>query len=138
MIVIHGTYGSSSLWENSPLSLRLRGEDRIPAARTVVRSPSTERARTDSGLRIPDHGTRCRRSAAPGIPARAARHIPSRGEIAGLLAIVGRDLRDCRAQGLSPEWQLSIAYNANLQAPTGWAAFAALTPRSQPCCEGVF
>lgn len=45
-----------------------------------------------------------------------ASHTPSRGEIAGLLAIVDRDLRDCRARGLSPEWQLSIAYNAILQA----------------------
>ena len=52
-----------------------------------------------------------------------ASHTASRGEIAGLLAIVGRDLRDCRAQGLSPEWQLSIAYNAILQAAT--AALAA-------------
>lgn len=45
-----------------------------------------------------------------------ASHTPSRGEIAGLLAIVERDLRDCRAQGL--KWQLSIAYNAILQAAT--------------------
>ncbi len=52
-----------------------------------------------------------------------ASHTPSRGEIAGLLAIVDRDLRDCRARGLSPEWQLSIAYNAILQAAT--AALAA-------------
>lgn len=45
-----------------------------------------------------------------------ASHKPSRSEIAALLAIVERDLHDCRAQGLSPEWQLSIAYNAILQA----------------------
>ena len=52
-----------------------------------------------------------------------ASHTPSRSEIAALLAIVDRDLRDCRARGLSPEWQLSIAYNAILQAAT--AALAA-------------
>ncbi|MEW6217352.1 MAG: hypothetical protein AB1543_06695 [Candidatus Bipolaricaulota bacterium] len=52
-----------------------------------------------------------------------ASHTPSRSEITPLLAIVDRDLSDCRAQGLSPEWQLSIAYNAILQAAT--AALAA-------------
>ncbi len=52
-----------------------------------------------------------------------ASHTPSRSEIAALLSIVERDLRDCRTPGLSPEWQLSIAYNAILQAAT--AALAA-------------
>ena len=39
-----------------------------------------------------------------------------------MLAIVERDLRDCRAQSLSPEWQLSITYNTILQAATGWGS----------------
>ncbi len=50
-------------------------------------------------------------------------HTTSRDEIAGLLGIVERDLRDWRAPGLSPEWQLNIAYNAILQVAT--AALAA-------------
>lgn len=52
------------------------------------------------------------------------RHSPSRGEIAELLAIVRRDLRECRTPGLSPEWQLAIAYNAVLQAATAALASA--------------
>jgi len=45
------------------------------------------------------------------------RHKTSRQEIVDLLA-VDRDLADCRAAGLSPEWRLNIAYNAALQAAT--------------------
>ena len=43
-------------------------------------------------------------------------HTTSRQEIADLLSIVERDLRDCAQEGLSPDWQLAIAYNAALQA----------------------
>jgi len=50
-------------------------------------------------------------------------HSPSRDEISALLGVVARDLRDCRVPGLSPEWRLSIAYNAILQAAA--AALAA-------------
>ena len=50
-------------------------------------------------------------------------HRPSSQEIAALLSVVDRDLADCRASGLSPDWQLNIAYNAALQAAT--AALAA-------------
>jgi hypothetical protein len=50
-------------------------------------------------------------------------HQTSREEIADLLAVVDRDLADCRAAGLSPDWRLNIAYNAALQAAT--AALAA-------------
>ncbi len=50
-------------------------------------------------------------------------HEPSRQEIADLLAIADRDLKDCRAEGLSTDWRFSIAYNALLQAAT--AALAA-------------
>lgn len=52
------------------------------------------------------------------------KHAPSRPEIMDLLAIVARDLRECRLSGLSPEWRLSIAYNAILQAAN--AALAAV------------
>lgn len=51
------------------------------------------------------------------------RHQATPREIASLLALVERDLRDCRAEGLSPDWKMNIAYNAALQAAT--AALAA-------------
>lgn len=50
-------------------------------------------------------------------------HKTSPEEIAGLLGVADRDLGECRNPGLSPDWQLSIAYNAALQA--GSAALAA-------------
>ena len=50
-------------------------------------------------------------------------HKTSREEIAGLLAIVERDLANAKVAGLSDDWRLSIAYNAALQAAT--AALAA-------------
>jgi hypothetical protein len=43
-------------------------------------------------------------------------HQSSPEELADLLAVIDRDLRDCRSPGLSPDWQMSIAYNAALQA----------------------
>jgi hypothetical protein len=45
-------------------------------------------------------------------------HQTSAREIANLLALVDRDLGDCRTAGLSSDWRLSIAYNAALQAAT--------------------
>jgi hypothetical protein len=45
-------------------------------------------------------------------------HRASRDEIRDLMGIVARDLEDCRTKGLSPDWTLSIAYNAALQAAT--------------------
>jgi hypothetical protein len=50
-------------------------------------------------------------------------HNTSEHEISDLLNVADRDLTDCRSPGLSPDWQLSIAYNAALQAST--AALAA-------------
>lgn len=50
-------------------------------------------------------------------------HTTSPQEIADLLAVADRDLRDCMASGLSADWRLNIAYNADLQAAT--AALAA-------------
>ncbi len=50
-------------------------------------------------------------------------HRTSRQEIEDLLVVAGRDLKDCRTEGLSPEWRLAIAYNAALQVAT--AALAA-------------
>jgi len=50
-------------------------------------------------------------------------HRTSREEISDLLALAGRDLRECQAEGLSPDWRLAIAYNSALQAAT--AALAA-------------
>ena len=50
-------------------------------------------------------------------------HRTSAAEVRDLLAVVGRDLADSAAEGLSADWKLNIAYNAALQAAT--AALAA-------------
>ena len=41
-------------------------------------------------------------------------HRANRKEIADLLGLADRDLRDRAAKGLSEDWQLAIAYNAAL------------------------
>lgn len=51
------------------------------------------------------------------------KHKPSAGEIAELFGVADRDLSDSQTKGLSPDSQLSIAYNATLQLVT--AALAA-------------
>lgn len=50
-------------------------------------------------------------------------HRPSSREIANLLHICDRDLEKCQIIELGPDWRLSIAHNAALQAAT--AALAA-------------
>lgn len=45
-------------------------------------------------------------------------HKSSPEEIAGLLAIVERDLANARVAGLADDWKFNIAYNAALQAAT--------------------
>ena len=50
-------------------------------------------------------------------------HKSSKQEIANLLGIVTRDLKDTQAKDVSDDWRLAIAYNAALQAAT--AALAA-------------
>ncbi len=50
-------------------------------------------------------------------------HKTSPQEISDLLSVADRDLTDCESPALSPEWQLSISYNAALQTAT--AALAA-------------
>ena len=50
-------------------------------------------------------------------------HRTSRQEIADLLALADRDLKDCCSEGLSADWRFNIAYNALLQSAT--AALAA-------------
>lgn len=52
-----------------------------------------------------------------------ARHRPSAGEIADLLHICDRDLEKVKIRELGPDWRLSIAHNAALQAAA--AALAA-------------
>ncbi len=42
-------------------------------------------------------------------------HRSSRKEIAGLLSIVDRDLKDAEEHAISPDWRLGIAYNAALK-----------------------
>jgi len=43
------------------------------------------------------------------------RHTTSRQEIAGLFAIVERDLQDASKKGISADWRFGIAYNAALK-----------------------
>jgi hypothetical protein len=50
-------------------------------------------------------------------------HKATRQEIADLLAVADRDLKDASISEVSPDWRLNIAYNAALQAAT--AALAA-------------
>ena len=50
-------------------------------------------------------------------------HKTSAQEITDLLTVSERDLKDSSAPGISPDWQLAIAYNAALQATTA-ALFA--------------
>jgi len=42
-------------------------------------------------------------------------HRTSRQEISDLLSVADRDPVQCQVSGLSPDWRLSIAYNAALQ-----------------------
>ncbi|HEY4761556.1 MAG TPA: hypothetical protein VIH42_13320 [Thermoguttaceae bacterium] len=52
-----------------------------------------------------------------------ADHKTSPDEIADLLSVIDRDLNDCQTSSISPDWRLSIAYNAALQvAVAGLAA----------------
>ena len=44
-------------------------------------------------------------------------HKSSKEEIANLLGIVERDLKDSKAKDVSNDWRFAIAYNAALQAP---------------------
>src|ERR1700736_1970332 len=46
-------------------------------------------------------------------------HKSSKQEIANLLGIVARDLKDSQAKDVSDDWRFAIAYNAALQAATG-------------------
>ena len=60
-----------------------------------------------------------------------AEHEASPQEIADALAVVDRDLKDCRARGLSADWRMSIAYNAALQSATAALAAAGFRPRGE-------
>lgn len=57
------------------------------------------------------------------------RHRPTREEITDLLYIVDRDLKTARTPGVHPDWRLTIAWNAVLQAAT--AALAAAGYRAE-------
>jgi hypothetical protein len=46
------------------------------------------------------------------------KHETSPQEIIELLRIADRDLRECQAAGLSPDWRLAIAYNSALGSAT--------------------
>jgi hypothetical protein len=45
-------------------------------------------------------------------------HRTNSAEIAELMMLADRDLKDCQAGDLSPHWKLAIAYNAALQMAT--------------------
>ena len=49
-------------------------------------------------------------------------HKTSSQEITDLFRVADRDLTDCQAEGLSPDWHLNIAYNAALQLATATLA----------------
>ena len=55
-------------------------------------------------------------------------HETSPEEIAGLLAIVERDLANATLAGLADDWKLNIAYNAALQAATAALAAVGFAP----------
>lgn len=58
-------------------------------------------------------------------------HKPSPGEIADLLHICDRDLEKVKIIELGPDWRLSIAHNAALQAATAALAASGYKARSQ-------
>ncbi len=49
-------------------------------------------------------------------------------EIGEFFTAIGRDLADCRAEGLSPDWKLAIAYTAALRAATAALAASGYRP----------
>jgi len=55
-------------------------------------------------------------------------HKTSPREVADLLAVADRDLRECRTKGLGPDWRLNIAYNSALQSATAALAAAGYRP----------
>ena len=55
-------------------------------------------------------------------------HKSSKQEIANLLGIVARDLKDSQAKGVSDDWRFAIAYNAALQAATAALAASGYRP----------
>jgi len=58
-------------------------------------------------------------------------HRPSAGEIANLLHICDRDLEKCQITELGPDWRLSIAHNAALQAASAALAAAGYRARKE-------
>jgi len=61
------------------------------------------------------------------------KHEGSAEETADLLAIVDRDIAECRTPGLSADWRLAIAYNGALQAARAALAAAGYrVPKSEP------
>ena len=59
------------------------------------------------------------------------KHHSSAREIANLLHICDRDLKECQIMELSPDWRLSIAYNAALQAASAALAAAGYRARKE-------
>jgi hypothetical protein len=59
------------------------------------------------------------------------KHRTSAGEIANLLHICDRDLEKVQIAELGPDWRLSIAHNAALQAATAALAAAGYRARNE-------
>jgi hypothetical protein len=55
-------------------------------------------------------------------------HRTSGQEMADLVGVIDRDTAQCQVAGLSPDWQLNIAYNAALQVATAALAAAGYRP----------
>ena len=46
------------------------------------------------------------------------KHVTSKEEIANLMAIVNRDIKDAQVKEISNDWRFGIAYNAALKLAT--------------------
>lgn len=56
-------------------------------------------------------------------------HKPTKEEVANLLEIVERDLKDTSAKGFSDDWKFGIAYNATLKLCSVFSIAQATAPR---------
>ena len=64
-------------------------------------------------------------------------HSTSHREIRELLGVADRDLKECQVKGLSPDWQLAIAYNAALQMAIAALLLAATGRRMKRITSGL-
>ncbi len=65
-------------------------------------------------------------------------HGPSPDEIADLLKICDRDLQKAGIEEIGPDWRVSIAHNAALQAATAALAAAGYRARKRDSTTGLY